>query len=111
MVALLGFADGTTATLEYLARGGAELPKERFEVSGEGRTARCENFRVTRLSGARDIRTMNQDKGQAAAVAEVVEAVRAGRPSPFPLDELVAVSRATFAILESARTGRPVAIA
>jgi predicted dehydrogenase/threonine dehydrogenase-like Zn-dependent dehydrogenase len=111
MVALLGFADGTTATIEYLARGGAELPKERFEVSGEGRTARCENFRVTRLSGAKDVRTMNQDKGQAAAVAEVVEAVRAGRPSPFPLDELVAVSRATFAILESARTGRPVAIA
>jgi hypothetical protein len=66
---------------------------------------------VTKIDGAADVKTMNQDKGQATAVAEVVAAVRDGRPSPFALDELVAVSRATLAILESARTGRPIAVA
>jgi predicted dehydrogenase/threonine dehydrogenase-like Zn-dependent dehydrogenase len=109
-VAMLGFADGSTATLEYLARASAALPKERFEASADGRTARCDNFRVTKIDGAADVKTMNQDKGQATAVAEVVAAVRDRRPSPFALDELVAVSRATLAILESARTGRPVAV-
>ena len=83
----------------------AELPKERFEVSADGRTARCDNFRATKRSGAPDVKTLNQDKGQATAVAEVIEAVRAGRPSPFSLGELAAVSQATFAMLESARTG------
>jgi predicted dehydrogenase len=110
-VALLGFADGSTATLEYLARTDSALPKERFEASADGRTARCDNFRVTKLSGAPDVRTMNQDKGQAAAVVEVVEAVRSGAPSPFRLEELLAVSRATFAIQESARSGAPVRLA
>jgi len=110
MVALLGFDDGSTATIEYLARTSAELPKERFEVSGDGRTARCDNFRVTHLSGRKDLRTFNQDKGQATQVAEVVDAVRTGRPGPFTIYEITSVSRATFAMLESARTGRQIAV-
>jgi predicted dehydrogenase/NADPH:quinone reductase-like Zn-dependent oxidoreductase len=107
-VALLSFADGSSATLHYLARASGELPKERFEVSGDGRTAACDNFRETRLFGGRAVKTMNQDKGQATAVAEVIEAVRAGRPSPFSLEEIAGVSLTTFAIQESIRTGRAV---
>jgi len=41
-------------------------------------------------------------------VSEVIAAVRQGKPSPFRLDELLGVSRTTFAILESARTGREI---
>ena len=108
LVALLGFADGSSATIEYLARAAPDLPKERFECSADGRSVRCENFRTT--SGSARARTWSQDKGQAAAVAAVVEAVRRGEPSPFPIDEIAAVSSATFAILESCRTGRPVEI-
>jgi polar amino acid transport system substrate-binding protein len=107
VVALLDFADGSTATVEYLSRAAPELPKERFECSAEGRTVACSNFR--RTSGGARVLTWNQDKGQAAAVATVVAAVRRGDPSPFPLEELAAVSRACFAIQESCRTGLPVA--
>ena len=57
------------------------------------------------------MRTLNQDKGQAAAVAAVVEAIRAGRTSPFSLAEIEAVSRTTFALLESAGSGQAVGIA
>jgi predicted dehydrogenase len=105
-VALFAFADGSLATLEYLAGAGAELSKERFEVSCEGRSARCENFRTTRLSGRAPLRTFNQDKGQATAIAEVVAAVRAGRPSPFPLAHVTGVSHACFALLASLESGR-----
>jgi predicted dehydrogenase len=111
LVAQIGFADGSSATLHYLASASGELPKERFEVSGAGRTALCDNFRQTRvLGGGKGLRTMNQDKGQTTAVREVLEAVREGRPSPFRLGEIAAVSRATFALLESARSGREVAL-
>lgn len=110
VVVLLGFPDGSQATVEYLARASGSLPKERFEVSGDGRTARCTNFRSTKLPGGRRVRGWNQDKGQTAALAEVVKAVRDGRPSPFDLPGLVAVSRATFAIEESVRTARDVEI-
>jgi len=112
LVALLSFADGSAATLEYLARSSGELPKERFEASADGCTARCDNYRVTQIQGGRGgrVRTFNQDKGQRAAVAEVVDAVRAGRPSPFSLPEILAVSETTFAMEESARSGRPIAV-
>lgn len=111
VVAMLGFSDGSLATIEYLARTAPDLPKERFEVSADGHTAICDNYRSTTLTGAKELKTFNQDKGQATAISDVVAAVRNGRPSPFTIFELVAVSRATFAILESARSGRVVRIA
>jgi predicted dehydrogenase len=109
-VAMLGFDDGSTATIAYLANASSELPKERFEVSAEGRTAICENFRTTRILGGETTKTMNQDKGQAAAVEQTIEAVRGGRPSPIELAEIVAVSRTTFAIAASIRTQQAVMI-
>jgi predicted dehydrogenase/threonine dehydrogenase-like Zn-dependent dehydrogenase len=107
---VLGFADGSTAAISYLANASTDLPKERFEVSAEGKTAACENFRETRLPGGNKCKTLNQDKGQAQAVAIAVDAVRTGAPSPFPLDQLVAVSRATLRAAESSRTGAAVAL-
>ena len=56
--------------------------------------------------GGRGLSTWNQDKGQARAVREVVDAVRSGAPSPFAWDEIAATTRATFALLESARSGQ-----
>jgi predicted dehydrogenase/threonine dehydrogenase-like Zn-dependent dehydrogenase len=105
IVAMLGWDDGSTATIEYLAHAAAELPKERFEVSADGKTAHCHNYRRTQISGRADVRTFNQDKGQATAVREVVEAVRNGEPSPMTLAEIVAASRVTFAIEQSIATG------
>lgn len=109
-VLLLRYPDGSTATIEYLANTSPELPKERFEVSAGGKTARCENFKVTRLPDGKELKTLNQDKGQATAVKEVVEAVRRGDPSPFQLADLLATCRATLRAAESAATGASVAL-
>jgi predicted dehydrogenase len=109
--ALLRYPDGSSAAIQYLAHASTALPKERFEASADGRTALCDNFRKTRVLGGKDLRTWNQDKGQATAVREVVAAVRAGAPSPFGWAEIADTTRATFAMLESVRTGRRVPIA
>src|SRR5262245_4491680 len=111
ITALLAYADGSTATIHYLARASTALPKERFEVSGDGKTALCDNFRRTRVLGGTGLRTWNQDKGQATAVREVIEALRGGQPSPFRWPEIAATTRATFGMLQSMRSGRPVALA
>ncbi|MDJ0786641.1 MAG: Gfo/Idh/MocA family oxidoreductase [Myxococcota bacterium] len=112
MVAILDYPDGSTAVIEYLANASSELPKERFEASADGHTATCDNYRTTTFAGtaAKNVKTLNQDKGQSTAVSEVVEAVRRGAPSPFDLDDLVRTSLTTFAMLESAETGRRVPI-
>jgi polar amino acid transport system substrate-binding protein len=107
-VLVLGFADGSTATVDYLANSSAELPKERIEVSADERTASCENFRETRLPGGKRHKTLNQDKGQDAAVRAVIDAVRNGGPSPFDLDTIVAVSRATLLAGTSFGNGRSI---
>jgi predicted dehydrogenase len=107
---VLGFADGSTAAISYLANASTELPKERFEVSADGKTAACENFRETRLPGGKKHRTLNLDKGQAEAVKLAIEAVRSGAPSPFSLESLLAVSRATLRAAESGRTGISIAL-
>ena len=109
-VSLLSYPDGSTATIEYLAHTSPQLPKELIEVSADGATATCDNFRRTRISGGVDKRTLSQDKGQAAGIAAALAAFRAGKPAPFTLEELASTSRVTFAMLESASRGEPVGI-
>ena len=104
IVATLGYPDGSVASIEYLSRSDPGLPKERIEISGDGCTARSENFRVTTLGGGKTLKTLNQDKGQEASVAATLAAVRSGADSPIPLDEIAGVSAATFSIRRSLET-------
>ena len=110
VVAPLAFADGSAATIPYLARANAELAKERFGVSYEGRTLSCENFRATTGDGATGLKTLNQDKGQEAAGTTVVTALRNGEALPISLSDIEAVAYATFAILESVETGHVIEV-
>jgi predicted dehydrogenase len=110
ITAVLSYADGSTATIDYLANASTELPKEYFEVSADGKTAQCTNFRTTTLSGRRLVKTFNQDKGQQRAVSTVLDTVRRGEPSPFTADEILNVSLTCFAIQESIGSRSPVAV-
>jgi len=110
VAATLSYRDGSVATVEYLAQTSPEVPKERFEVSAEGRTVESVNYRLTQVAGQRPFKTFNQDKGQTAAVAAVLRAVKQAEASPFSIEEIVGVSRTTFAVLESIARGAPVAL-
>jgi len=110
---LVRYADGSVANIHYLAQATAELPKERFEASAGGITGICDNFKQTRILGSSKttgVKGVNQDKGQAKAVGEFFAAVKSGDPSPFSIDDLVATSQVTFAILESIRASTPITI-
>lgn len=92
---LLGFADGSTATIQYLANGNKGFPKERIEVFCAGRILQLDNFRTLRgwgWPGLGSKRIWRQDKGNAAGVTAFCDGVRSGRP-PIPLDEILEVSR------------------
>ena len=87
------FADGSVGAIDYFSVADATLAKEQFEVFGGGRHHIVEDIR---------------EKGQAEEVRQFVAAVKSGGPMPIPLEEIVASTRATFAVLESQRTGRAV---
>ncbi len=97
----LAFADGSTGAVHYLANGHKSFPKERLEVFCGGRILQLDNFRRLTGYGWRGFRKMSlwrQDKGHRAAVAAFLAAVRDGKPSPIPLEELIEVTRATFQV-------------
>ncbi len=107
----LRFADGSHGSIAYLAEGDKSLAKERVEIFGEGCAFVLDDFRsatMHRDGRAETIKQRAQDKGQAEEVRVVCAAVLAGSPSPIPLDELAATTRATFRIRDSLREGRSV---
>jgi predicted dehydrogenase/threonine dehydrogenase-like Zn-dependent dehydrogenase len=104
---MLRFADGSHGTVHYLANGHKGFPKERLEVFAGGRVLQIDNFRRLRAWGWKKAgdRSLRQDKGQNACAAAFLEAVRQGRPSPIPFDEIMEVSRVSVALAEAAREG------
>jgi predicted dehydrogenase/threonine dehydrogenase-like Zn-dependent dehydrogenase len=102
----LTFADGSTGTLHYFSNGHASFPKERIEAFCSGRILQLDNFRRLRGYGWSGFTAMDlwrQNKGQSACVAAFVAAIREGRDSPIPVDQLLEVSRITVALGEAAR--------
>jgi len=109
--ATVRFDNGAVGTIAYLTGGNARYPKETFDATGGGRTARLDNFKNAAVwAGKRTTSTRSrggQDKGQAGQMAEFVSACLTGAPLPISLDSLLATTRATLAIGESLASGKP----
>ncbi len=89
----LRFADGSVGALDYFSVADPGLAKEHFEVFGGGKHLIVDDF---------------HDKGQSAEVRQFIQAVKTGGPMPIPLEALLASTRATFAVLQSLRSGQAV---
>jgi predicted dehydrogenase len=110
LVLTLRFGDGSIGTIAYTAAGDPGIPKERLEIFGDGRVAILDDFRSLRLAAggrARRVRSGNQDKGFEEEIRRFLTALRTGGEMPIPFDQCAATTRATFAALESLRTGAP----
>jgi predicted dehydrogenase len=105
----LRYGDGSLATVTYLSNVHRRFPKETFEVSSGGRTARLDNFRRTTVWSGPRARVRRHygspDKGQSAQVKAFVDAVRTGSSMPISLDSLAATTRATLATASAASSG------
>jgi predicted dehydrogenase len=113
MSILLSFTDGSVGTVHYFANGSKSYPKETLEVFVDGRVIRLENFRITKgygFKGFSSFRTWRQDKGHQTEIAAFVERVSEGGMPLIPIDQLVNVTRASFAAMESAKSGRTIQV-
>lgn len=110
LVVTINYADGSLATIQYLAHGSGQVPKERAEVSADGVTAILDDYRRTTFFGSRQSPvTGPQDKGFTAEIKAFLGAVQGGGAWPIPYESLARTTRVTFAILQSLREGQPVA--
>ncbi|MEM7563999.1 MAG: bi-domain-containing oxidoreductase [Pseudomonadota bacterium] len=100
---ILTFADGSIASLNYLANGHRAVAKEKLDVFCNGRVLQLDNFRRLKAFGWRQFRRKRlwrQDKGQTACVAAFVNAVKQNSASPISLQELLEVTRVSFDLLD-----------
>jgi len=109
-VVTLKMANGSLATLIYVANGDPSFEKERIEVFGRGRAAVIENWRRARLvSGGRTkkVRPSRLGKGHSEELAAFVAAVQAGTRPSLTFEDAVRCTLATFAIRDSLNSQRP----
>ena len=114
VLASVEYADGSACQLVYATQASMKLPKERVEAHVGGRSAVLDDFRTLTLFGPNGTRKIGsrwrQDKGHAAELKAMVEAVRTGGPMPISLDSLFATTKATFALVEAASGGGSVEV-
>ncbi len=90
---LLGWPDGSVASITYAAGGPPTVDKERLEVLGRNRSALVEDYRTVVLDGHRTS-FRAQDKGHRALVRAFHDAVRVHDTSAN--DHFLASTRATL---------------
>ena len=115
VVITLTMADGSIATITYSAMGDKTFGKERVEIFGGGTVCVIENFRKMIWShlGRRKQKghfLQGANRGHKAEMQLLMSALRTGQGSPVSFESYVATTRATFAAMESLRTGKPVDI-
>jgi predicted dehydrogenase/threonine dehydrogenase-like Zn-dependent dehydrogenase len=114
VIASLKFANGTLATITYLANGDKSASKERVEVFGGGSTAILEDFRRLELvrNGRKQITRARwfQDKGHKAEMQAFVDALLGRIPPPIPFEQVVGSTLTTLRLQNSCQTGQPLTV-
>jgi predicted dehydrogenase/threonine dehydrogenase-like Zn-dependent dehydrogenase len=100
----LQFADGSVATILYLANGDKGFPKERIEVFAAGRVLQIDNFLKMRGWGWQGFSKMNlwrQDKGASAFVTAFLHSVNGMAPAPVSRLEIMETSEIAIKLAEA----------
>lgn len=110
VIASVWFANGSRATISYLANGDRAFSKERIEVFGGGSAAVLDDFRRLELVRAGRKQTLRsrwqQDKGHRSEWRAFAESVLSGTESPIRFLDIVSSTLATLRIHESVATGK-----
>lgn len=98
--------NGSIGSLQYQASGHSSYPKERIEIHQMQKTAIIDNFRKTTFYGVKmnNLKTA-QDKGQKNMLRQWLNMLQNGGDAPVSYDEIINVSFATLAAVESLKTG------
>jgi len=106
------FPDGSIGVVDYLANGDKSFPKERVEVFCDGMVAVLDDFvsLETVHNGKKSVRKGAQDKGHVNEWIAFTRSIREGGAPPIPYEQLIGVTQAAFAAVESLRTNTPLPI-
>jgi predicted dehydrogenase len=103
----LKFASGAQGVINYFSNGNKSYPKERIELHSQGRTLIIDNFRKMMGYGFGRFSSMRSglDKGHKAQFKLLIDRVKTTGHPLIPFDDIINTTEASFAALESLRSG------
>jgi predicted dehydrogenase len=106
----LKFVNGSQGVINYFSNGNKAYPKERIEIHSQGKTIVVDNFRKIEAFGYKGFAKSSgtQDKGHKAQFKLLVNTIKEGSKAPISFEEIVNTTRASFAAIESLKTGKVV---
>jgi len=109
---LLRYENGSNVVINYFANGSKSYSKERLEVYSNERTLVMDNWRKLYGYGFKGFSSLSsgQDKGHVAQFALLLKLIKDSGGPLVPLNEIVNTTLASFAAIESLKTGAWVAI-
>ena len=100
---LLKMENGSTGVVNYFSNGAKSYSKERFEVFSQGKILIMDNFIKTSGYGVKGFSKLKTrlDKGHKAQFQQIIEKIKKGSVDLIPYEDLVNVTKASFAALQS----------
>lgn len=105
---LIQFENGSTGVVAYYANGAKNLTKEHIEIFSAGTTAILSDFKELKIYGKGKPfkkKLLNQNKGQKEMMNAFFNGLLETGTAPIPFNEIYAVTKASFEVLESIKQG------
>ena len=109
---LLKFQNGSNAVINYFSNGSKKYSKERVEVFYQEQIWIMDNYRKTEAFGVKGFKTFKTkiDKGHKIQFQKLIRRVQKGGKQLIPINEIINVTKASFAAIESLKTKKWVRI-
>ena len=100
---LLKFENGDTGVVNYFANGSKSYSKERVEVFADEQVLIMDNFRETIGYGTKGFSKVKTklDKGHKVQFDKITKLAKSGGEALIPYEEIINVTKASFAALQS----------
>ncbi|WP_298892542.1 bi-domain-containing oxidoreductase [uncultured Psychroserpens sp.] len=105
---LIQFENGSSGVVAYYANGSKSMTKEYVEVFSAGLSATLNDFKELKIYGKgkpKRRKLFNQNKGQKEMVNAFIDGLLSHGKAPIPFEDIVAVTKASFKVLESIKRG------
>ena len=105
---LLKYENGTQAVINYFSNGSKAYAKERIEVYAQEKTLIIDNWRTLKGYGLKGFSSMKTrlDKGHRNQFSLLIDRLKSGGEAMVPLDEIINTTKASFAAIESLKSGQ-----
>jgi predicted dehydrogenase/threonine dehydrogenase-like Zn-dependent dehydrogenase len=109
---LLKYENGSNAVINYFSNGSKAYSKERVELYHQERTLILDNWRKLKGFGFRGFSSASsgQDKGHFYQFQTLLKTIESGGSPIIPIDEIINTTKASFAAIESLKTGAWVSV-